>query len=162
MPTELKTRVGVELERLIDDLNQQQSEASGHALVEGDTSGILGMDASPEGRLRLLGQLAEALPEVDPTAIQMGRAGFGSTVDLLDLDNGKEVTYTLFAGEFIDLDAGQVSLASPIGHALTGRAEGEEIRVMTPRGERRFRIMSIITLPQMLGISENESTPVHA
>ena len=40
---------------------------------------------------------------------------------------GEDFTFTITAGDFIDLDAGQVSMASPIGRGLLGATEGEEV-----------------------------------
>ena len=60
------------------------------------------------------------------------------------------LTFTITAGDFIDLDAGQVSLASPIGQGLLGGAKGEEVTVQLPRGNRRYRILDLTTLPQQL------------
>ena len=46
----------------------------------------------------------------------------------------------------------QVTLASPIGNALLGRGRGERIDVELPQGRKRFRIVGLTTLPEMLGL----------
>jgi hypothetical protein len=66
------------------------------------------------------------------------------------LDSGDEVSYTIVAGDYLDLEANQVSLASPLGRATVGRAEGEEFVCSLPAGEKRFRVLELTTLPQML------------
>lgn len=76
--------------------------------------------------------------------------GFGSKVTLEEVSTGDIVEYTLVFGDFIDLDSNQISIASPIGQALLGRAEGEEVVVRLPRGDRTYRIKELITLPQMV------------
>ena len=48
------------------------------------------------------------------------------------------------------MEAGEISLASPVGHALVGRVEGEEIEVSTPLGRRHFRVLSVTPLHDRL------------
>ena len=43
-----------------------------------------------------------------------------------------------------------MSLASPIGQGLLGAAEGEEVSIELPRGERRYKVLELSTLPQQL------------
>jgi transcription elongation factor GreA len=62
----------------------------------------------------------------------------------------EDFTFTITAGDFIDLDAGQVSLASPIGQGLLGAKEGEEVTVHLPAGERRYKVLELLTLPQQM------------
>jgi transcription elongation factor GreA len=78
------------------------------------------------------------------------RVGFGSKVKIHDLELGEDFVFTITAGDFIDLDGGQVSLASPIGRGLLGAKAGEEVTVRLPAGERRYRILELATLPQQL------------
>ena len=80
------------------------------------------------------------------------RAGYGSSVVLEDLVTKRRVSYTLVTGDVIDLEEDQVTLASPIGNALLGRKKGERIEVELPQGRKRFRIVGLTTLPEMLGL----------
>jgi transcription elongation GreA/GreB family factor len=154
MLTELKARLGSELERLAQEMTSRIPVGSVETVVAFNGAGMADPGNRLQDRVRRLGQLVAALPRVDPGTIWPEQAGFGSTVELQDLDTGEELTYTLLAGEFIDVDAGEVSLASPIGQALLGRRAGEKVAVVTPRGQRRFQIVSLTTLPQMLGIAD--------
>ncbi|MEJ2187562.1 MAG: GreA/GreB family elongation factor [Gemmatimonadota bacterium] len=52
------------------------------------------------------------------------------------------------SGDFMDLDDGHISMASPLGRAFLGRSQGDEVDVQLPAGERRFQILDILTLPQ--------------
>jgi transcription elongation factor GreA len=49
----------------------------------------------------------------------------------------------LVLAEMMDIEAGHVSLASPIGRALKGRKVGEEIELRLPRGTRRLKVLEI-------------------
>lgn len=73
------------------------------------------------------------------------RAAFGSTVHLRE-DNGDSITYQLVMPEEADAAKGFISTSSPIGRAIVGRNEGDEIQVTTPNGIRNFEILKLITI----------------
>ena len=83
------------------------------------------------------------LEGVEVEAPSPDRAGNGSRVRVLDLKTGEDDVFTLVPGEEVDPDAGDVSLASPIGQALLGRKAGETVRVATPRGERTLAVLCV-------------------
>jgi transcription elongation factor GreA len=73
------------------------------------------------------------------------RAAFGSTVQLRE-DNGDSITYQLVMPEEADVAKGLISTSSPIGRAIVGRNEGDEIEVTTPNGIRNFEIIKLVTI----------------
>ena len=73
------------------------------------------------------------------------RAAFGSTVQLRE-DNGDSITYQLVMPEEADAAKGFISTSSPIGRAIVGRNQGDEIQVTTPNGVRNFEIIKLITI----------------
>jgi transcription elongation factor GreA len=74
------------------------------------------------------------------------RAAFGSTVKLREDGNGTLVTYQLVMPEDADATKGQISTSSPIGKAIVGKQEGDDITVPTPTGVRRFELISLSTI----------------
>ena len=72
-------------------------------------------------------------------------AGIGSLVVVRDLERQAEQTYTLMSGPMFDIDAGHVSLASPIGRALKGKSAGDEVVVDAPQRQIRLRIIEVRT-----------------
>jgi transcription elongation factor GreA len=76
--------------------------------------------------------------------IPRDRAGFGSRLVLRE--NGREFHYELVMPEDADPDRGLVSVASPIGRALVGREEGDEVEAPTPGGTRTFEIVTLTTI----------------
>jgi transcription elongation factor GreA len=50
--------------------------------------------------------------------------------------------------EMMDIDAGHISLASPLGRALAGGKIGEEVSLRLPTATRRLRIIDLITVHQ--------------
>ena len=67
----------------------------------------------------------------------------GATVELLDLKNSKELTYTLVAPEEADFEHGKISTVSPIGKGLLGHAEGEEVEIRVPAGILNYKVVKI-------------------
>ena len=90
------------------------------------------------------------LSKIDVSDMAFDKVGFGSRVTVLDVDGDEEYEFTITAGDFIDLDAGQVSLASPIGRGLLGAGEGEEVTIELPAGSRQYKVKKLLTLPQQL------------
>jgi transcription elongation factor GreA len=68
---------------------------------------------------------------------------FGTTVTVADEETGREATYTLVGPTEADLSAGKLSAESPVARALMGSRAGDEIRVQTPRGVRRQRVVRL-------------------
>ena len=50
----------------------------------------------------------------------------------------------------MDLDAGHISMASPLAKGLMGSKQGDEVVVQLPAGERTFQILELRTLPRMV------------
>jgi transcription elongation factor GreA len=73
------------------------------------------------------------------------RAAFGSTVHLRE-DNGETLIYQLVMPEEADAAKGLISTSSPIGRAIVGKNEGDDINVITPNGPRNFEIVKLVTI----------------
>jgi transcription elongation factor GreA len=78
-------------------------------------------------------QHAEVIDEAKAAA--SGVVTVGATVDL-ERDDGELLTVEISS-------VGGVSPESPVGRAVLGKAEGEEIEVEAPRGAWRARVVSI-------------------
>lgn len=83
---------------------------------------------------------------IDLSKIPTDRAAYGSTVILFDLEKEEKVTYKLVTSEESDPEKGLISTVSPIGQALIGREEGDEVKVKTPTGWRSFEISRLTTI----------------
>ena len=90
-------------------------------------------------RLNQLGQLAS-------TEAPMDRVGLGSRVTVLDLETSETDTYMVVLAEMMDIDAGHISMASPLGRALKDRQVGDELSLRLPHGSRRLRVLELITV----------------
>jgi len=103
-----------------------------------------------QARLSHLRQRAGEISRIDPKQISPDQVGFGSRVTVRDVESGDLIQYTIVFGDFIDLDSNQISMASPIGRALIGKALGDVVLVNLPRGDVRYEITDLATLPQMV------------
>ncbi len=96
-----------------------------------------------------IGQLMKRLEEVDSIDISKlptDLVAYGSKVVLFDLDREDEIEYKLVTSEEADPDLGLLSTSSPIGQAIMGKEEGDEVTVKTPKGWRNFEIAKLTTI----------------
>jgi transcription elongation factor GreA len=103
-----------------------------------------------QARLNHLTSRLREVSSIDVSAIPDDRVGFGSWLRVEETGSGETHEYTITAGDFMDLDAGHISLASPLARGLLGSREGEEVSITLPAGERTYRILELRTLPQMV------------
>ncbi len=96
-----------------------------------------------EGRIRDL-ETVLSRAKVVPRPDNAGEVvHLGSKVTLLDLDTNKERTITVVGSFEADPLQDLISVLSPLGEAVLGKAVGEEVVVNTPKGIVRYRIVRI-------------------
>lgn len=97
-----------------------------------------------EGRIQdIEGKLGTA-QVIDVTKLAgQGKVIFGTTVNLISLENDAEVTYQIVGEDEADIDAGKISVNSPIARALIGKEEGEIATVQTPGGVKEYEIAEV-------------------
>jgi len=160
MLDEIRSRIEHEIANLTDELNRDLPARIKTAMEHGDLRENAEFKAAKErqafveARLNHLTSRMRELSRIDVSQMAYDKVGFGSQVKITDLDMGEDFTFTITAGDFIDLDAGQVSLASPIGRGLLGAKAGQEVTIALPRGERRYKVVELTTLPQQLESSK--------
>ncbi len=99
-----------------------------------------------QARIAQLHQRIGEVDSIDLTKIPTDRAAYGSTVILFDLEKEEKVTYKLVTSEESDPENGLISTVSPIGQALMGKEEGDEVKVKTPNGWRNFELSRLTTI----------------
>lgn len=99
-----------------------------------------------QARIAQVRQRLTEIEEIDLSKIPTDRIAYGSTVFLFDMDREEKVTYKLVTSEESDPDNGLISTVSPIGQALMGKEEGDEVKVKTPAGWRNFEISRLTTI----------------
>lgn len=68
---------------------------------------------------------------------------FGATVELMDVENEKHVTYRIVGETEADLKKRWISVTSPVARGLIGKKVGEVAMVSSPGGQREFEILSV-------------------
>lgn len=72
-----------------------------------------------------------------------GKVIFGTTVEIVNLDNDQRVTYTIVGEDEADIKANKISNTSPIAKALLGKEEGDTVKVQTPGGLLEYEIEAV-------------------
>ncbi|HSW30135.1 MAG TPA: transcription elongation factor GreA [Longimicrobiales bacterium] len=156
MLEEIKHKIEAEIAHLLQELNVDLPARIKVALEHGDLRENAEYKSAKErqefvqARLNHLTKRMGELGKIDVTQMPYDKVGFGSKVKVRDLELGEEFDFTIVAGDFMDLDAGHISLASPIGRGLLGSKAGHEVSVQLPLGARRYKILELVTLPQQL------------
>lgn len=81
---------------------------------------------------------------IDVTTIHAKeRVVFGSTVQLLDEQTGKEIVYKIVGEDEADIKTGLISFSSPMARALIGKNEGDEVSFSAPGGEKHYEVIEV-------------------
>ncbi len=162
MLEELKSKLGEEIERLSHELQVTLPKAIQKAVEHGDLrenseyKSALERQQFVQARLNQLTKRYGELSKIDLTDVPADRVGFGSRVTVTDLRTKEQETYTLVFGDYIDVDSGQISVASAVGQALMGKKVGDQVSLQLPRGERKLKVKALTTLPQMVDDAADE------
>nr|MBN2277811.1 transcription elongation factor GreA [candidate division Zixibacteria bacterium] len=138
---ELKELKTVERPKIISEIKR--------AMEMGDLSENAEYHAAKETQTHIERKIAELEDKlsrarsVDTTNIPSDKAYLFARVLVRDLDDDEEIEYTLAPPEETDIDNDVISIQSPIGKALLGKAVGDKIKVKVPVGEIAYEIMKI-------------------
>src|SRR5712671_7545604 len=98
-----------------------------------------------ESRISMLQKRVGEIALLNVDRIPRDRAGFGSTVHVVE-DNGDKLVFQLVMPEDADAAKGLISTTSPIGRAFLNRETGDSVKVTTPGGMREFEIVKLLTI----------------
>ena len=147
------------LKKLDKELSESQKElqvdipkAIGIAREHGDLKENAEYKAAKErqtflqARISLLQKRISDVTSLDLERIPKDRSGLGSTIFLNNLDSGEEKEYHLVFPEDVNPDVGKISAGSPIGRALMGKQEGDEIIISLPDQRLEYEVIRILTV----------------
>lgn len=149
---EAQEKLREKIKALERELRDELPKALGKALEMGDLRENAEYQTAKERQSYVQAELAQLkqrlskLSMVDLSKIPRDRVSYGSKVVLFDLDTEEEVSYHLVSSEESDVANGKISTSSPIGRALMGHEEGDEVEIRTPRGVRNCEISSLRTI----------------
>ena len=151
----LKAKLGSEVERLQHELNVTLPAEIRRAVEMGDLrenseyKAALERQQFVQARLGHLRQRLSKLSQIDLSQIPADSVGLGSRVVVEDARSGLRETYNLVFGDAEEFEEGQVTMASPIGRALIGKAVGDEAILKLPTLTRRLKIVELQTIHEM-------------
>lgn len=97
-----------------------------------------------EARIKELEGKLSHVQVIDVTSIDArGKIVFGSTVELVDEETGKAITYKIVGEDEADIKQGLLSFSSPIARALISKNEGDIVEFQAPGGTRVFEVIEV-------------------
>ncbi|MCC2597366.1 transcription elongation factor GreA [Pusillimonas sp. MFBS29] len=143
-------RLQAELHRLKTIERPEVINAIAEARAQGDLSENAEYDAARErqafveGRIQELDGTLSNAQIIDPSKLDVeGKAVFGATVEIEDLESGERVKYQIVGDVEADIRSNQISVSSPVARALIGRAQGDVVEVKAPAGIREYEVVSV-------------------
>ena len=141
--------IAAELKNLIDVVYPKVKDDLAEARAQGDLSENAGyrearrIQGKTISRIRFLQNVLEHSRVVDPDLLPKDRVCLLSRVEFTNLSTNTRMSLRIVSPHEMDLEAGKISLKSPIGAALMGRKVGEIAEARVPSGTLRLRIESI-------------------
>jgi transcription elongation factor GreA len=96
-----------------------------------------------EGRIIELEDKVARAQIIDISKLSGKNIKFGATVTIIDEDNEETSTYQIVGEYEADLNQKRISIISPLARALIGKAEGDSIEVITPKGSKAYEITAV-------------------
>ena len=141
--------ITAELNHLISVVYPEVREQIAETSAQGDRSENAGYrearrrQAKTISRIRFLQKILEHSRVIDPGALPKDRVCLLSKVEFTDLSTDTRMKFEIVSPHEMNLEAGKISLKSPIGAALMGRKVGETVEAQVPSGTLLLRIENI-------------------
>ena len=141
--------IAAELKHLVGEVYPKVQDELAEASAQGDRSDNAGyrearrIQAKTISRIRFLQKILEHSRVIDPDVLPKDRVSLLSQVEFTNLTTNKRMKFEIVSPHEMDLEAGKISLKSPIGAALMGKKVGEIAEAQVPSGTLRLRIESI-------------------
>lgn len=149
----LVKKLAAEVEKLQHELNVIIPTEIRKAVEHGDLKenseykAALERQAFVQARLGQLTSRLTRLANVDPAQIPDDKVGLGSRVVVECQDTRSKETYHLVFGDAGgDFEEGHVTMASPIGKALLGKAVGDLVHLKLPARTRKLKVVELVTI----------------
>lgn len=145
--------ISAELRHLINEVYPKVADELAEASAQGDRSDNAGyreakrMQGKTISRIRFLQKILEHSRVIDPAVLPKDRVCLLSRVEFTNLNTSARMKFEIVSPHEMNLEAGKISLKSPIGAALMGKKVGDVAEVQVPAGMLRLRIESITPPP---------------
>lgn len=138
-----------ELDYLISVVYPEVRDQVAETSAQGDRSENAGYrearrrQAKTISRIRFLQKVLENSRVIDPDALPKDRVCLLSLVEFTNLSTNTRMKFEIVSPHEMNLEAGLISLKSPIGAALMGKKVGDIAEAQVPAGTLRLKIESI-------------------
>src|SRR5262245_50457500 len=139
---ELSQRVAVERPRLIQRIQEAIADDSNLAENSEYHAAQAGHLMNEARIVELEDKLARA-EVIDVSKLSGDTIKFGATVTLIDAHTEEKKVWRIVGEPEADANSAKISVNSPIGRALIGRAEGDAVEVVVPTGVRTYRVKKV-------------------
>lgn len=97
-----------------------------------------------EARIKELEGKLSHVQVIDVTEIDArGKIIFGATVELIDEETGKEITYKIVGEDEASIKSGLISFTSPIARALISKNVGDVVEFNAPDGKKSYEVIEV-------------------
>ncbi len=96
-----------------------------------------------EGEIVTIEKMLRNASIVDEEEVDVQKVNIGAIVKVLDKTYGEEEEYQIVGSAEADLSKNKISNESPVGKALLGKKIGASVKVETPGGNLKFKILDI-------------------
>lgn len=138
-----------ELNHLINVVYPEVRDNLAETSAQGDRSENAGYrearrnQAKTISRIRFLQKVLEHSRVIDPDVLPKDRVCLLSKVEFTNLSTDVRMKFEIVSPHEMNLEAGKISLKSPIGSALMGKKVGDIVEAKVPSGTLRLRIENI-------------------
>lgn len=129
----------------------QKAAAHGDLRENAEYSAAKDRQSFLQSRISQLRARVNSLSTLKLDSLPRDKVAFGAKITLSNLDSGEESVYELVTPEEVDPNEGKISVGSPIGKSLLGKAEGDEVTISLPSGVKEYEVVNLVTLHDILG-----------
>jgi transcription elongation factor GreA len=101
--------------------------------------------AHMETRIKRLQERLHNAVVVEVEKGEIDSFAFGRSAEVIDESKGETNVWTLVGSTEANLAEGRLSAESPIGRALMDAKVGSSVTVETPRGQRSFKVLKLVS-----------------
>ena len=138
---EYRQRTSEERPRIVRDISE--ARAHGDLSENAEYHAAKEQQSLNEGRIKELEALLALADIIDVSKLSGSTVKFGATVQIIDEDTEKKVTYAIVGDAEANASEGRISISSPIARAMIGKEKGDSFEVPAPGGTKSYEILSI-------------------
>ena len=124
------------------------------AIAEARSHGDLKENAEYHAAKELQGLMEAKISDIESTLSnaqvidvkeipESGRVIFGSTVKIINIEDQHETIYKIVGNLESNPDIGNISIETPIAKGLIGKFVDDEVKIITPSGEKIFEVVEV-------------------